>query len=146
MQKEYNLFPTAKKTAKANNLTECTGYRSGEVFYDFSLFDKVESLDEEDRRLLENDLMEHHSISWYDKPMPTIIIANDFVHLVGQVDTAYQKIYNRQGKRIMIIVEVTRLHIEKKVRKHLYEQEMKTVAVYDADNGHRQTFDEREVA
>ena len=130
-RKEYKLYATAKKTAKENNLV--SSKREPNVYYDFSLLDQIKFYEDYEREMLENDIIKYTEITWFEQPLPTIILYDNFTHYTGQVRTAWRRVFNRQGKRIMIIVEVTKLHIEKQTRTSIYEQTMKTQYEYDAE-------------
>ena len=131
IRKEYKLYATAKKTAKVNNLVPSK--REPNVYYDFSLLDSINFYEDYEREMLENDIITYTEATWFEQPMPTIILYDNFTHYVGQVRTAYRRVFNRQGKRIMVIVEVTKIHIEKQTRPDLWTQTMTTQYSYDAE-------------
>ena len=130
-RKQYKLYATAKKTAKVNNLV--SSKREANVYYDFSLLDKIDFHEDYEREMLENDIIKYTEITWFEQPLPTIIIYDDFTHYTGQVRTSWRRVFNRQGKRIMVIVEITKLHIEKQTRTSVYEHTMKTQYEYNAE-------------
>lgn len=129
--KRYDLYQTKKKSIKANNLIESP--RESGVCYDFSLLDTIQFKEDYEKEMLIDDIMRYTEYCWYDQPLPTIIIWNTFTHYVGQIRTAYRRVFNKQGKRIMVIVEVTKIHIEKQTRPDTYTQTMTTQYSYDAE-------------
>lgn len=130
-RKEYKLFKTKKKIAKENNLVPAK--KDPDIFYDFSLLDTINFKEDYEREMLQNDIIHYTEISWYSEPMPTIIIYDNFTCYVGQIRTAYRRIYNKSGKRIMVIVELTKVHIEKQTRPDVWTQIMKTEYEYNAE-------------
>lgn len=134
MVKDYIMAKTKASIAKRNRLTAAESkYTSGDgIFYDFSLFDEV-AFDDGDREQIEKDLMEHHTISWFERPMPTIILPDKFTSFVGQIETVPHRIFRSNGKRICVIIEVTSLKIERQERSDVWS-EYKTVRTYEARN------------
>ena len=128
---KYNLYKTAKKTAKENNLTAAVSkYHAGDyLYYDLSLLDSL-GLDPADLDALKADVMNYHAVSWYDQPLPTLCALDRFSGLYGQIKTAAHRVYRADGKRIMVIVEIIAAHIEKQSRKDVWS-EYKTTAVYE---------------
>ena len=61
MIKQYNLFKTAKKTARENNLTAAVSHytATNNLYYDFSLLDTIQGLSADDREAIEKDTMNH---------------------------------------------------------------------------------------
>lgn len=139
--KEYQLAKTRQAMAKRNELVEAKSryYSSNDLFYDFSLLDTIK-WDGEIKEIVENDLMEHHAVSWYQRPMPTIIIYDRFTHFVGQVETAVHRVFKADGKRMMVIIEVTGFHIERQRRSNVYQKYLETDRVYEA-NSHNVGYD-----
>lgn len=128
---KYNLFKTAKKTAKENNLTLAVSkYHTGDyLYYDLSLLDSL-GLDPTDLETLKADIMNYHAVSWYDQPLPTICALNRFSGLCGQIKTAAHRVYRADGKRIMVIVEIIAAHIEKQSRRDIWS-DYKIEATYE---------------
>ena len=120
---EYKLFATAKKTAKENNLIQAYGkynYNSDYVYWDLSLLDNLKIPDEE-KQMLIDDLIIHNSISWFNQPLPSLAY-NDWINYSGsQFRTNATRIYNKTGKRIMVIVKVIEYHIEKRKKNDYYD-------------------------
>lgn len=135
MIKQYNLFKTAKKTAKENGLTTAVSRYTAtdNLYYDFSLLDTIQGLSADDREAIEADTMNHHAVSWYSQPMPTIILQDNFTHFIGQIQTAPHRIYKKDGRRIMVIIEITGVKIEKQRRTSVYN-EFSTAEIYEAHN------------
>ena len=130
LHKEYKLYPTKKKTAKVNNLRESK--READIYYDFSLLDTIIFREDYEREMLENDIIKYTEVTWFEQPLPTIIIHDNWTHYVGQVRTAWRRVFSRTGKRIMVIVEVTGLHIEKQTRPDSWTEYMTTQYEYNA--------------
>ena len=76
-------------------------------------------------------------MSWFEQPLPVCTFVNNFVHYGGQIRVAQHKIYREDGRRICVIIEVTKIHLERLSRTSVYEREMKVDRVYDADNHHQ---------
>lgn len=129
--KNYDFYPTKKKTIKVNGLVESP--REPEICYDFSLLDTINFREDFEREMLEDDIMRYTENTWFEQPLPTIIIWDKFTHYVGQVRTAYRRVFNKQGRRIMVIVEVTKIHIEKQTRPDTWTQRMETKYEYNAE-------------
>lgn len=129
---KYNLFKTAKKTAKENNLIEAVSryYDGNNLFYDFSLFEELKMSDDEKQAII-SDTMEHHAISWYSQPLPTICNLDRFTGFYGQITTAAHRVYKSDGRRIMVIIEIIAVNLEKQSRRDVWS-EYKTEATYTA--------------
>lgn len=145
MLKEYVLKKTAKATANANNLIQCPYGMNDYVYYDFSLLDTIQFDYDYEREMLEQDIMKHHSVSWFIQPLPTLIMWNNFTSYHGQVQTNVDRVFKSDGKRIMVIVEVCKLHITRDTRPNVYEQYYTTEREYIADSGNRQRPNDLEV-
>lgn len=148
MFKEYKLYPTKAKTVRENNLTSSahTRYGSEDVYYDFSLFDEIKFDHDYEREMLENDIMTHHAVAWYEQPLPTLIMWNDFISYHGQVKVNVDRVFKANGKRMMVIVEVCKAHITRDVRHSVYDRYYETEREYEADNHHNQRPMDLEVA
>ena len=127
----YNLYKTAKKTAKVNGLTAAVSkYHTGDyLYYDLSLLDSL-GLDPADLEALKADIMNYHAVSWYDQPLPTMCALDRFSGLYGQIKTAAHRVYRADGRRIMVIVEIIAAHIEKQSRRDVWS-EYKMQEVYE---------------
>lgn len=149
MIKHYEVYRALPKMVRANNLTKAESRyitSSDNIYYDFSLLDEIKFNEDWEREAIERDLMEHHSISWYEQPMPTIILWNDYTEILGQIKTAYRRVYRASGKRMMVIVEVTKLRLEKLKRHSIYDRTFEPEVLYEADNHHSQCDVDIEVA
>ena len=118
---EYNLFATAKKTAKENNLVQAYGkYTNPNVYWDLGLLDSLKIPDEE-KQMLIDDLIEHNSQSWFEQPLPSLAYNNWINYSGSQFKTHATKIFHTKGKRIMVIVKVIKYHIVKKKKDDYYD-------------------------
>ena len=148
MIKEYIIKKTAKAFAKANGLrdaSEINPYVS-DVYYDFSLFDDIKWDNDYERKMLEDDIIRHNSTSWYEQPLPNLIMYNNFVSYHGQVKTNITRVFKQNGKRMMVIIEVCKMVLTRDVRHSVYEQYYKTEKEYKAENNSTQRPFDLEVA
>lgn len=138
---KYRLFKTAGKTARENNLiiAKSRYYGGNDLYYDFALFDNLD-ICEAEKDAIKADLMEHHAITWYEQPMPTICQLDRFTGYYGQIATAPHRVYKQDGKRTMIIIEVTAICLEKQSRhdvwsdyKIVQKYNTRTVGTIEAD-------------
>ena len=130
MSKDYKIFPSKKKIVNENNLKE--SIVESDIYFDFSLLDEINFVEEYERDIIEKDIMKAVGVCWYNQPMPNIIIYNEFVHYIGQTKTAFTRVYNKNYKRIMVIVEVTDISIERQQRKSVYDNKLETKYKYNA--------------
>lgn len=138
MIKEYILkHKTAKSIAKDNGLVFNNFVMSDNMYFDFSLFNEIEFRDEEEKTIIMNDIM-RHQVHFWDQPLPTIIIVDRFCHILGNVSTVYHKIYNKTGKRVMVIVEIVKVELNVEKRESIYSDKYIIVVKYNADNHHSQ--------
>lgn len=134
--KNYKLCKTKGKIARENHLTGAVSryYSRDDLFYDFSLLDDISFDDPVEREMLQKDLMEHHAVSWFEQPLPTILKRDNFTYYAGLFRTAVHRVYNNaSGKRICVIVEVTAMQIERQTRKDVWS-ELQTERIYEASN------------
>lgn len=134
MKKDYKLYSSKPKTIRENNLVPAK--REDGVYYDFSILDSIQFNEPWEREMIENDIIKFTEFTWYDQPLPTIIIYSQRVHYVGQVRTAYTRVFRNNGKRMMVIVEVTKIHIERQ-RYNDYHSLPETEYEYNAETGYR---------
>jgi hypothetical protein len=129
---KYRLFATKNKTAKENNLTPAKSkyYSGSDLFYDFSILDSL-NINPADLDTIKADFMNHHAVSWYDQPLPLLLTTNNFTVYCGEIRTAAHRVYKSNGKRLMIIIEITAAKIEKQCRRDIWS-EYKTEATYTA--------------
>ena len=134
MKKEYALYSSKPKTVKVNNLVPAK--RESGVYFDFSILDNIKFNEPWEREMIEEDIIKFNECCWYSQPMPTIIIHSALVHYTGQVRTAYTRVFRKNGNRMMVIVEVTKIHIERQRYKDHYSLP-ETEYAYDAESGYR---------
>lgn len=132
MVKAYKLAKTKEKIARDNNLTPAQSihYTGNDLFYDFSLFDQIDMPGDE-KEAAKRDLMEHHSLTWFNQPLPTLAMIDRFNHVVGQIKTAPHRVYKNDGSRLMVIIEITGINLQKQER-HTIWDEFKTARTYEA--------------
>lgn len=134
--KEYRLSKTKTKIARENGLVpaESRYYSGNDLYYDFSLLDSIVFDDPTESEILKRDLMEHHAVSWFQQPLPTILKRDNFTYFTGQFQTVVHRIYNKvSGKRICVIVEVTGIRMERQTRNDVWS-ELKTEQIYEAES------------
>ena len=129
---KYSLYKTAKKTAKENNLIPAVSkyYGGNDLFYDFSILDNA-GLKEEEKAAIIAETMQHHAVSWYDQPLPLILKVDNFTYYCGQIKTAPHRVFKADGRRLMVIIEITAAQIEKQTRHDIWS-ELKTVETFTA--------------
>ena len=71
---------------------------------------------------------------------------DNYTNFIGKVKTAYRRVFKANGKRMMVIVEVTKIEIEKQKRHSIYDRYYETECVYKADNHHSQCDVDLEVS
>lgn len=139
---KYTLYKTAKKTAKENNLIPAVSkYYSGtDLFYDFSILDDT-GLQPDEKDAIIAETMNHHAVSWYEQPLPLLMSTDNFTHYAGQIRTAPHRVYKKDGRRVMVIIEITAAKIEKQCRRDIWS-EYQTTETYTARTaGHIDTID-----
>ena len=118
MIREYTIKKTLPATVKANHLRASD---RDDIYYDVSLLEGISGLSEREKELIITDLIEHHSITWYNQPLPICILDGQFASFHGQIDTAYTKVYRSSGKRMMVIITVTAAEVVKSERSSVYQ-------------------------
>lgn len=134
MKKEYKLYSSKPKTIKVNNLVPAKTEK--DVYFDFAILDNIQFREPWEREMLENDIIRYTETMWFEQPLPTIIIYSQWIHYVGQVRTAYTRVFRNNGKRMMVIIEITKLHIERQ-RYRDYHSMPETEYEYNAETGYR---------
>ena len=143
MCREYKLYPTAKKTAKENGLVYS---ERDDVYYNFAILDNIMTIANEQKELLKADCMKYHAVTWYDQPLPVIVPENDYKSWHGQFKTCYNRVFKANGKRLMVIVTVTDIHLETWERDSRYERYYHKTDQWDVHSHYRQGFADLEVA
>ena len=142
MKKQYKLYPNKPKTVRENHLVPAK--REDGIYYDFSILDSISFREPWERKMLEDDIIKYTELHWWDSPMPTLItnsstcyFDNPLIDYIGQVRTAFTRVFRQKsGKRMMVIVEVTKLHIERQ-RSRDWHSTPETEYAYDVETGYR---------
>lgn len=143
MCREYKLFPTAKKTAKENGLVYSD---RDSIYYNFEVLDNLNALTNAEKEMLKVDCMKYHAVSWYDQPLPVIVSENDFKTWHGQFKTCYNRVFKSTGKRVMVIVTVTDIHLETWERDSRYDRYYHKTNEWNAHSHYTQGFADLEIA
>ncbi len=146
MVKNYILkHKTAKAIAKDNGLVDASTishYASStdHIFFDVSLLDEIKFKDENTKQIVIENLIKNHSVAWYDQPLPTLCLPDDWTCITGQINTVFHKVYStKTWKRVMVIVEVVKAELSVDKRADFWDRYYKNhVADYSADNHHSQ--------
>lgn len=133
--KIYEVFKTKKKIVKVNNLTASP---SEEIFYDFSVMNKMNGIDDTILTKIKMQLMTYHTAgaSWLMQPLPFGVSDSVFTNYNCEFKTAYTKIFTKSYKRMMIIITVTSVHIEKWQRETVYNRSYELKNSFDAKNNY----------
>lgn len=112
MRKEYDLRKTAVSTAKVNTLTESRNNPG--VYYDLSLLEQA-NIPEDDKLTIKMDFDNSVGCSWFEQPMPTLCKLDTYGKrwILGQTTTNVYRIFRKNGKRQMVIVELRKFKFEK---------------------------------
>ena len=120
--KIYDSYKTKKRIALANQLTESP---RSEIFYDFSLLQGKDDIEPDAMEAIKKDLMKHHTAgaSWIDQPIPFMVSPDEYTNYYCSIETAYTRVFKKNGERMMIIINVTSMKIEKWERKSIYDRD-----------------------
>lgn len=134
MYKQYELARTKGQIAKKNQLTLAQSRYTAQddLYYDFSLLESIQFKDN-DREIIEKDLMEHHAVAWFEQPLPTIVIDGRFREYLGQIKTAPHRVYRSDGKRLCVIIEVVGIEINRRERTNVWDDYEEKIT-YTASN------------
>ena len=135
MRKQYDLRKTAASTAKANNLMESR--KNPGVYYDLSLLEQA-NIPEDDKQAIIRDFDNSVGVSWFSQPMPTMIQLDKYAMkwIIGQTATNIYRIYRKDGRRQMVIVELRKCKFEKGYHK-TYHDTMTVTDTWEAENHNR---------
>ena len=129
---KYNLYATKNKTVKENNLTPAKSkyYYEDYLFYDFAILDSL-NINPAELEMIKNEIMEHHAVAWYEQPLPLFLTIDRHYGIYGDIRTAAHRVFKKNGKRQMVIIEITAAHIERQFHRD-YWSEPTTEETYTA--------------
>lgn len=119
--RKYELFKTAKKTAKENGLV----YADNQRIFDFSKLEDLE-IPEEEKQEMKEVAIKTVTVSF--NTAYCIKRFNNFHFVDGYVDYSVYKVYDNHGKQLYCIFEVTNIHHVSCHRKCVWDEyEYKTI-------------------
>ena len=130
MVREYQLFKTAKKTARVNGLMDT---EHGDVYYDISILDEFKAIPSEIRERIAKDIIRYNVCSWFEQPIPIATQESQFAWWHTWCNTSIQRVFKSDGRRIIVIISVNKIHIEKWARHSVWEKYNQKEEEYDAD-------------
>lgn len=132
VEKQYKLFKTAKKTAIENNLGFSQNRFGKNVLVDFSALNEI-VISETEKEIIKFDTLKSATDSSYDAFYGAEI--DNFTSCIGHVVLYRHNVYNTQGKRLYVIIQVAKvkhIHLE---RKNIFSEWEKTVTKYAVKYG-----------
>jgi len=118
-KKEYNLFKSAQKTAKENNLTITKDWNNSNILFDFTLLNDMKITDFEKNCII-NDALKHVCAS--NKEQFYIHEIDNFTVCEGIAYYTCHKVYNVSGKHLYNIMQLNNIKHKHGERKTVYEQ------------------------
>ena len=128
--KTYDCYKTKKRIALGNKLTESP---RSDIFYDFSILQDKDDIEPEAIEAIKKDLMKHHTAgaSWISQPIPFLVSPDEYTNYYCNIETAFTRVFKSNGDRMMIIINVTSVKIEKWERKSIYDRDFSFTAGYE---------------
>lgn len=119
--KEYKFFKTVKKTISENNLhTEIQSDRYNTIIFDFSLLDNIEVLEDVEKEEIKKNALKGVSIAFPESF--TIYNKDNFTVLDCRCEYYMHRVYNKVGKRLYIIAELSYIEYFHGERESVYDK------------------------
>lgn len=119
--KEYKFFKTAKKTISENNLhTEIQNYGENTIIFDFSLLDNIEVLEDVEKEAIKKNALRDVSIAFPESF--TIYNKDNFTVLDCFCAYHIYKVYNKSGKRLYALAELSYIKYFHGERNSVYDK------------------------
>lgn len=102
----YKLFKTVKKTAKENGLLISKDWNCNTILFDFALLDTLEISDRE-KQLVKSSALKNVCVSNKDDFYGADF--DNFTRCNGITNYISNNVYNKHGKRLYTIMQLTRI-------------------------------------
>ena len=131
--KKYDVYKTKKKTVSENSLVASP---RDDIFYDFSVFENINCIDESILLSIKKELMFHHTAGacWINQPLPFTVKDGELTSYHCDIKSAFTRVFRSNGNRMMIIVTITAVHIKKWQRESYYDRYYTEKESYDFES------------
>lgn len=124
----FELNKNPKNTQSMNKFVRTKSYNNKILFIDFSNLSKCEFISDRELELIKSECKH-----WLSAECTSFIsgkIYDEFENVTIDVHCNTLKIYNKQGKRLYTIMQISDLRVVRKQRKSIYEYKYKVSELF----------------